>query len=263
MLSPNPTIMGILNLTPDSFSDGNKYSDPKIAIKRIEAMISEGAGIIDIGGESTRPGADPIDIDTEWERVHDILKAATKYDILLSIDTYKPEIAERALQNGAKIINDIATFEHLEEMVILAKKYSSDLVVTHNSRQQPFDKFNDLLSDIENKFESAIVTARELGLDPQRLIFDIGLGFGKTNEQDIELLKNFLNIRTKFSQRFMIGASRKSFMRLFNEQNTNDRLPCTLAVTLSTYLNGCDIFRVHDVHENYEVLKFAQTIYEK
>ncbi len=261
MISKNPIIMGILNLTPDSFFDGGKHHALGSAIKHIENMLSEGAQIIDIGGESTKPFGQPIDDDTEWNRVQNVLKIAVKYNIPISIDTYKTSIAERALQIGAKIINDIAPFEHLEEVIVLAKQYSADLIITHNSRKHYFQKSDDLILDIIHKFRLAITTSQRLNFDTKKLIFDIGLGFGKTDEQNIDLLKNLQNIREQFSQRFLIGASRKSFMRLFNEDTPNDRLPCTLAVTISSYLSGCDIFRVHDVRENYEVLKLVQSIY--
>lgn len=261
MLSEHPIIMGILNLTPDSFSDGGRYPNTTTAMEHIDDMISAGAEIIDIGGESTRPDAHPIDLDTEWARIKDVLACAAERNITVSVDTYKPIIAERALELGIKIINDIATFDHLEEMILIAKKYFADLVVTHNSRKKPFNNSDELVLDVVDKFKLAINTAETLNFDPSHLIFDIGLGFGKTNEQDIELLRRLHDIRAQFSQRFLIGASRKSFMRIFGEQASEHRIPCTLACTLSTYLSGCDIFRVHDVRENYEVLKFAQAVY--
>lgn len=263
MLSEHPKIMGVLNLTPDSFSDGNSYPDVESAAKRIEYMIAEGAEIIDIGGESTRPQAHPIDAETEWKRLEKVLGFAVKQGTPVSIDTYKPAVAERALAMGAKIINDIAPFDHLEEVIHIAKRYSADLIVTHNSRKHPFEKLEDLLIDIISQFQLAIKTAELCGYDPQGLIFDIGLGFGKTNKQDVALLRELKNIRAHFLQRFLLGASRKSFMKIFGEQTTETRLPCTLAATISGYLSGCNIFRVHDVRENYETLKFVKAVYGK
>ncbi len=261
MLDPNPQVMGILNLTPDSFYDGNSFLDTQTAVNRVNEMISEGATIIDIGGESTRPHCTAVDADTEWNRVKDVLLKISKYKTLTSIDTYKLQVAELALQNGVNIINDISTFSHLEDVLQLAKKYSADVIVTHNSRGIILSDNEKLMHDIISKFYSAIDTAKKYHIDDQKLIFDIGLGFGKNSEQCMFLIKNLKKIRQLFSQRFLIGASRKSFMHEFGECCAIDRLPCTLATTISTYLSGCNIFRAHDVKPNVEVLKFAQKIY--
>lgn len=261
MIYQKPIVMGILNLTPDSFSDGGKYRNTATALQCIESMIADGATIIDIGGESTRPNCEKIDEETEWSRIENVLQEASKFNALISIDTYKPVIAELALKNGANIINDVCTFDHLDEIVNIVKKYSAELVVTHNSRKNPFTNTHNLVENIIQEFQQAIDVAKKYNFDKQKLIFDVGLGFGKTAQQDIELLAQLKNIKSHFKQRFLIGASRKSFMHVFGENTPADRLPCTLAATFSAYLSGCEIFRVHDVKANIDVLNFAQTIY--
>ena len=263
MVSKNPTVMGILNVTPDSFSDGGNYVDAKSALVRLEKMMADGAGIIDIGGESTRPNCMPVDEKTEWNRLGPILKFATNYGIPISVDTYKLPVAELALKCGVSIVNDVCTFDHLDGMIDLVKKYNGDLVVTHNCRNYQVPEGRDIVQDVVEKFQFSIDRAERRDFDPNKLILDIGLGFGKTPEQEVELISKLGEIREKFTQRLLIGASKKSFMRIFGELTPDDRMPCTLAATIFAYMGGCDIFRVHDVRENVEVLKFAKKIWPK
>jgi dihydropteroate synthase len=251
--------MGILNLAPDSFFDGGSHGNVAEAVKHAEVMIAEGAEIIDIGGESTRPGCTPIDAETEWARLGDVLGELAKLDVKISVDTYKLEVAERALEQGAAMVNDICAFEHLDEVMDLVKRYGAELAAMHNGRNRP--STSHILAAIAANFQRAIDGASEHNFDREKLILDVGIGFGTTPAEDIEIISRLGELAGKFRERILIGASRKSFMKIFGEPTPADRLPCTLAATMSAYLSGCAIFRVHDVKANFAVLNFAKAVH--
>lgn len=259
LISQHPAIMGILNVTPDSFSDGGSYKTVGDALSRIEEMIGEGAQIIDIGGESTRPNGDPVDAETEWARVCEVLGRAAELGVKISIDTRKPSVAKLALERGASVVNDVCAFEHLGEIIALAKSYDAELIVMHNARSKP--PSGDIIADISASFYLAVAAANEYGFYRKNLILDVGIGFGTTPAQDIEIIARLGELTARFSERILIGASRKSFMRIFGEMTPADRLPCTLATTMAAYLGGCSIFRVHDVRANFDLLNFAGAAY--
>jgi dihydropteroate synthase len=249
--------MGILNVTPDSFYDGGSYEAVDDALKRAKAMVSEGAEIIDLGGESTRPNHTEIDGETEWSRIKDALAQMSKLDVKISVDTHKLDVAKLALEHGASILNDVCAFEHLDEAIELAKGYGAELVAMHNARTRPPSE--NIVKDIAESFQRAIATAKKHNFDARNLILDVGIGFGTTPAQDIEIISRLNELANGFRERILIGASRKKFMSSFGERTPDDRLPCTLASTVFAYLNGCAIFRVHDVGANFDALNFART----
>jgi dihydropteroate synthase len=253
--------MGILNLTPDSFYDGGRYSTVSAAVKRAEAMVAEGAEIIDVGGESTRANFTAIDVETEWSRISEVLIEIAKLGVKVSIDTRKPRVAELALEHGASVINDVYAFEHLDEIIELAKTYGAELIAMHNARSGPPPR--DIIEDISASFQLAVDSAKEHKFDSKNLILDVGIGFGTTPMQGVEIISRLGKFTDKFHERVLIGASRKSFMEVLGESTPIDRLPCTIASTIFAYLNGCSIFRVHDVKANFDALNFAKILYGK
>ncbi|MDR0595849.1 MAG: dihydropteroate synthase [Puniceicoccales bacterium] len=259
MIAEHPVIMGILNLTPDSFFDGGCYETVDAAVERAKKMLAEGAEIIDIGGESTRPGFTPIDAETEWLRIGDVLKKVSKLGVKISVDTYKPVVAKRALEHGATIVNDVYAFEHLDEAISLAKYFGAELVVTHNSRNRLLSR--DIIANVREDFQRAISEANKHNFDTKNLILDVGIGFVGTPVNDIEIISRLGELTNEFQERVLIGTSRKSFMKIFGEPTAAERLPCTLAATMVAYLGGCAIFRVHDVKANLDVLNFAKAMY--
>jgi dihydropteroate synthase len=259
VIAEHPVIMGILNLTPDSFFDDNRYETVDAAVERAKKMIAEGAEIIDIGGESTRPGFTPIDAETEWLRMGDVLERVSKLGVKISVDTYKPAVAKRALEHGATIVNDVCAFEHLDEAISLAEYFGAELIVMHNGRNKPPSR--DIIADVGEDFQRAISEANEHNFDTKNLILDVGIGFAGSPAHDIEIISRLGELTGEFQERVLIGASRKSFMKNFGEPTAAERLPCTLAATMAAYLGGCAIFRVHDVKANLDVLNFAKATY--
>jgi dihydropteroate synthase len=257
-----PQIMGILNVTGDSFSDGGNYIDFSAAIDHSLRMIENGADIIDIGGESTRPGALSVDLDAELERTIPIIQKIREFnkDILLSIDTTKYDVAKEALIAGANIINDISGLTFEPRFVDLAKDFKSDLVIMHMQGtprdMQKSPKYSNLLKEIYIFFEERIALANNLGLES--LIIDVGIGFGKTVEHNIELLRNlsyFDNLKAKK----LLGISRKSFLgKIFNIEIASDRDMETVIFHSLLLKNNIDIVRVHNV----KAIKSLKTAYE-
>ncbi|ACC98188.1 Dihydropteroate synthase [Elusimicrobium minutum Pei191] len=250
-----PLIMGILNVTPDSFFDGGKTADPFV---RASKLIEEGADIIDIGGESTRPGAEPVSFEDEKKRVIPVLKQikAAYPKITISIDTYKPKIAKLAVEEGADIINDPSGLAD-PVMADIAASSDTKLVVMHTrGTPQNMDKlteYADIVADIKNFFEKKIQECAREGLHTDNIILDPGFGFAKNKEQNFLLLKN-ISYYKSLGLPLLIGLSRKKF--LAKEGDTPaDRLEATLSANLYAAMNGADILRVHDVAETIKILE--------
>ncbi|MDZ7716754.1 MAG: dihydropteroate synthase [Balneolaceae bacterium] len=243
--------MGILNVTPDSFSDGGKFNQVDAALKRIEEMIEEGAAIIDIGGESTRPGAEPVSVHEEMERVIPILeKAIPKYTgTFFSIDTTKYEVARQALEAGAHFINDVSGLQEEPRFVDLCKAFEAGLIIMHSQgtpeTMQDDPSYNEVVSDIRDFFKKQLKKCR--GLD--NIILDPGIGFGKTQQHNIEIIKN-LDKFHNLGYPLMVGASRKSMIgRLLNNRDVDDRIIGSVVVHYHAMAKGAKIIRVHDVKE--------------
>lgn len=261
-LGERTLIMGILNVTPDSFSDGGKYNNFNSAINQAEKLISEGADIIDVGGESTRPGHTQISSDEEIKRVVPIIREIKKkFDIPISIDTYKYDVAKEALLAGADIINDIWALQYDNgEMAKLVKEFNVPLIAMHNQNNEIYDK--DIILSLKEFFEKTYKIAERYGIDKNKIILDPGLGFGKNAEQNIEIMARLDEICDLAP--VLLGASKKRFIgKLLNDLPFDERVEGTVATTVIGIQKGIDIVRVHNVLENKRACLVADGIYRR
>ncbi|MEI7640666.1 MAG: dihydropteroate synthase [bacterium] len=261
-------IMGILNITPDSFFDGNKYLAPDKAIDRAFEMIAEGADIIDIGGESTKPGATRVSEVEEIARIIPVIKSIKQknQNIIISVDTYKNLVAKAALEAGAEIINDVYAGQFDNEIMKTAAGYGAGYVLMHmqgtpeTMQNKPAYSKDGVIGDIKDFFAIRIGKAIEAGLKKENLILDPGIGFGKSVEHNLEIIKHLKDFKT-FELPLLFGPSRKSFIgKVLNLQTENERLNGTQATVTYGILNGADIVRVHDVRPTAETVKLTQAI---
>jgi len=244
-------IMGILNVTPDSFFDGGKYLAKEDAVKRGLEIQKEGADILDIGGESSRPGSPRISIEEERERVIPVIKELSKkIPIPISIDTTKPEIAEEALEAGAKIINDISALRFSPDMGLIAKKFGAGVILMH-MQGSPQDmqhnpQYRDVVNEVKEFLVDAIARAEHIGIDKDAMAIDPGIGFGKTLAHNLELLRRLGEFKS-LKKKILIGVSRKSFISGILDLPAEKRLEGSIASSLWAIFQGVDIVRVHDV----------------
>ena len=267
VLGPKALVMGILNVTPDSFSDGGTHNLVETAIAHARRMIDEGAAIIDIGGESTRPGATPVPVQEELDRVLPVIDALRSAGITIpiSIDTYKPLVADQALQAGANIINDVHGLQRFPEMAEIAVLHNAPVIVMH--WQPDRDQTRPLLDDMADYFATTVTIAAAAGLGADRLILDPGIGFAKSLAENYEALRNlrFLRsdaVRIHASAPILVGTSRKSLIGKLLGNTAQERLAGTIATNVIGYMNGGHIFRVHDVRAHSDALRVAQaTLY--
>lgn len=256
-------IMGILNLTPDSFSDGGKYNQIEAALQHAKEMIEEGADILDIGGESTRPGHIQISEEEEIERVLPVIRSLRKQfpHVLLSIDTYKWKVAEAALKAGVHILNDIWGLQYDKgEMAALAKKYEVPVIVMHNQNTEEYQE--DRVQTLRKFFEKSFEIAERVGLSKEKLLLDPGLGFGKGFLGDVELLGRLSELRDMGP--ILLGTSKKRLIgTLLQGLPPEERVEGTAATTVIGIQQGVDIVRVHNVKENKRVAMVADAIYRK
>ena len=254
-----PQVMGILNVTPDSFSDGGAFEH--VIGDRVRALVSEGATIIDIGGESTRPDADDVALDEEWARVAPALEAASEADVLVSIDTRKAEIARRALKAGARLFNDVSALTYDPDSLGVARMYAEaggSICLMHASgdpkTMQSKLAYDDVVLDIYDYLESRVRACEDVGISRQNLIVDPGIGFGKTVEHNLTLLRN-LSLFHSLGCSVLLGASRKGFIgTLSGEKDATQRGPGSIAVALQGARQGMNVLRVHDVRETVQAL---------
>lgn len=258
-------IMGILNVTPDSFSDGGKYLEKNTAINHALEMIDQGADIIDIGGESTRPFSDPVSLKEEISRVVPVIEGIRKKsDICLSIDTTKSQVATAALNSGASVINDVSAMEVDPLMVDVALKFDCPLIIMHmkgtpkNMQDDP--QYESLISDIKDYLLDRIDFIISKGINPKKIVIDPGIGFGKTVENNFEIINNLKHF-TSMDFPVLLGASRKSFIGISLNLPEEDRLEGSLAANIIGFQNGAKIFRVHDVAETNKALIIANKIF--
>ncbi len=254
-----PLLMGILNITPDSFYDGGLFFSEKKAIEHAYKLIEDGADIIDIGGESTRPGSIGVTLEEELNRILPILrKLVSEFDIPISVDTRKYDVAKISIEEGASIINDVSGLRD-ERMVELAKN-SDVMFVAMHMRGEPeymhkLPPSENIIEEVDSYFKK--ITSIE-GLDG-KLILDPGIGFGKNMEENFKILKNLDKFK-KYNAPILIGVSRKSFIGNFLGRDVKDRLSGTIAANLYSLLKGADIFRVHEVKENLDAIKVFYTL---
>lgn len=251
-------IMGILNFTPDSFSDGGKFNDIDIAIEHVRKMIEDGADIIDVGGESTRPNHTPVGEEEEINRVVPIIKAIRgKFDIPISIDTYKAKVAEKAIEAGADLINDVWGFKMEKDIAKVAAKYNVPCCLMHNRDNK---NYNNLMYEILEDLKESIKIAKEAGVKDENIILDPGIGFGKTYEQNLETMNNLQRLK-ELGYPILLGTSRKSMIGLTLDLPVEERVEGTVATTVIGIMkDACDFVRVHDVLENYRAAKMTDAI---
>ena len=262
-----PLIMGILNVTPDSFSDGGKFARFEAAVAQAMQMQNEGADIIDIGGESSRPGAEPVSAQDEMERVLPAIKEIRRLSpIQISIDTYKAATAEAALAAGANIVNDISALRFDPAMVDLLARTDVPVILMHmlgtprDMQQNP--TYTDCVKEIGDFFGERIEFCRSRGIGKERLILDPGIGFGKRLEDNLAILRELEQFK-RFGLPVLVGASRKSFIgKVAPERPAGRRLGGSIAAAVVAALHGADIVRVHDVAETVEALRVVQAIRE-
>ncbi len=259
--------MAILNVTPDSFSDGGKIVSVDAAVRQAERFIGVGAAILDVGGESTRPGSKRVLIDEEIDRVVPVIEAITdRFDIPISIDTTKAEVAEAALGAGAEIINDISGLRFDERIAEVAARTTAGLVLMHSRGEfeamHSQEPVADIVAEVSSGFRGSLATAERCGVSADSIVLDVGIGFGKTLEQNLELIGKLDRLIAEFPQYpMLVGASRKSFIgKILDDAPVNERLRGSLAAAAIAIWNGAKIVRVHDVAETVEMIKTVEAI---
>jgi dihydropteroate synthase len=260
----NPKLMGVVNVTPDSFSDGGQYLDPAAAIRHGEELVGDGAAILDVGGESTRPGAVEVDEAEELRRVEPVV-AGLAGKAAISIDTSKLAVAAAALNAGASIVNDVTAFQHDPEMAALCGDRGVGVVLMHmpgNPRTMQDDpRYDDVVDDVKAFLAGRMEFALGEGIAEERIWLDPGIGFGKTLEHNLELLRRLGELR-ELGRPLVIGTSRKSFIGKVDGSAVEDRIGGSLASAVLAAAEGADVLRVHDVAETAQALLIASTILE-
>ena len=250
-------IMGILNVTPDSFSDGGKFNQMDAALYHAEEMIRDGADIVDVGGESTRPGHTVISDDEEISRVAPVIEAIkSRFDIPVSIDTYKGKVTEAALKAGADLVNDIWGFKHDYRVAELTAQYGAACCLMHN-RSEP--TYQDYLNDVVADLKECVRIAKDVGISDDKIILDPGVGFGKTYQMNLEII-NHVDVLHSLGFPILLGTSRKSVIGQTLNLPTDQRVEGTLATTVVGVLKGCAFVRVHDIKENKRVIQMTEAI---
>src|SRR2546428_1783476 len=264
-LSRQGLIMGILNVTPDSFSDSGKFFTVEKAVEHGLRIVREGAQIIDVGGESTRPGAEPVAAEEELRRVIPVIEQlSAKIDTVISIDTSKAQVARAAIQAGASIVNDVTGGRGDEGMLRLIAETNSAFIIMHMQEtprtMQIQPRYADVISEIADFFRQQYARAIECGVDPMAIAFDPGIGFGKTLDHNLELLAQLERLRAD-DRPLVVGVSRKSFLaKLIDSPEIEDRPAPAVALTALLRVRGADVFRVHDVKENVSALRVTDAI---
>ncbi|HEX5400102.1 MAG TPA: dihydropteroate synthase [Verrucomicrobiae bacterium] len=262
---PRPAlVMGIVNVTPDSFSDGGKFMDTDTAVRHALKLVNDGAEILDIGGESTRPGAHPVPEKEELHRVIPVVeKLASKVKIPLSIDTRKPAVAHAALSAGASIVNDVAANRSQAKMWKLVSEFHAGYVCMHaqgtprTMQQRP--RYQDVVREVREFFVERLRKLTAAGLSPEQVLLDPGIGFGKTVEHNLALLAH-LGRFTTLRRPLLLGVSRKSFLGTISGADANERLPASLACATLVVESGARIIRAHDVLETIQALRMAEAV---
>jgi len=264
-VSRQSLIMGVLNVTPDSFSDGGKFFAAEKAIEHGLRMAAEGADIIDVGGESTRPGAESVAAEEELRRVIPVIeKLRAKIEVPISIDTWKADVARAAIDAGAAIVNDVTGGRGDEGMLSLIAETKSAFVIMHMQgiprTMQNRPQYEDVVSEVADFFRQQYARAIVCNIEPMAIAFDPGIGFGKTLDHNVDLLAQLERLRAH-DRPLVIGVSRKSFLaKLANSKEMKDRLAPAIALTSLLRARGADVFRVHDVKENVSALRVTEAI---
>lgn len=258
-----PIVMGILNVTPDSFSDGGRHLEPGDALERARRMVEEGADVVDVGGESTRPGAEPVDAAAEWERLAPVLRGLESLSVPVSVDTTKGEVAARALEAGAAIVNDVSGLRFEPAIADLAAGTGAGLVLMHmrgepRTMQEDTD-YDDLVGQVRDFLGRALGTAVERGCDPRQVVLDPGIGFGKSARDNLRLLARSGDFGVE-GRPVLMGPSRKSFIGAALDLPVGERAVASAAACVVSLVRGARIFRVHDVRQARRSLDMAAAI---
>jgi len=264
---PRPAlVMGIVNVTPDSFSDGGKFMDPGAAVAHALKLVAQGADILDIGGESTRPGAEPISETKELRRVIPVIeKLAPQIKIPISVDTSKPAVARAALEAGACIINDVGAATRTDfSMWKIVDEYQAGYVVMHTQgsprTMQNNPVYNDVVQDVGGFFTERLgLLMNEVGVPMEQVVLDVGIGFGKALEHNLQLLAGMRSF-TKWRRPLLVGVSRKSFIQKLLDVPVEERLPASLACTTLALVTGAQIIRTHDVPETVQAVRMTEAV---
>ncbi len=250
-------VMGILNVTPDSFSDGGKFNQLDLALKRVEEMIGEGADIIDIGGESTRPGHTVISEEEEIERVSPMIREIkSRFNIPISLDTYKSKVAKAGIVEGVDMINDIHGLRFDANMAPVIKDGNIACCLMHYRDKSGY---SNLIEDMKSDLTESIRIAKKFGIDNDKIILDPGIGFGKKYEDNLAAIRN-MGLFHDLGYPILLGASRKSFIGLTLNLDEKNRLEGTLATTVMAVMQGIEFVRVHDIKENVRVIRMTEAI---
>jgi len=258
--------MGIINNTPDSFSKDGLAGDFEAAVRRAEAMFSDGADIVDVGGESTRPGAEPVAANEERGRVIPIIETLSeRHPGRISIDTMKPEIAEAALFSGASTVNDVSGLRN-RGMIDVVAEHDASVIIMHMlggpRTMQVRPRYKDLVGDISRYLSERIAAAEKAGVNPRKIMIDPGIGFGKTKDHNLEIIARLGEFK-KLGKPIVIGVSRKAFIGKITGMSVEDRLEGSIAAATLAVIHGADIVRVHDVAPTVRALAVAQAIMDK
>ena len=265
LIGEKPLVMGVLNVTPDSFSDGGSYADPRQAVQHAIGMLQDGAEIIDVGGESTRPGAPKVSEQEELARVIPVIRALREVsDCLISIDTSKAEVARQAIEAGADIVNDVTGLMGDVNMSKVCAQEGVGVVVMHMQGMPDYMQskpvYEDVLREVRAFFEERYRTLVKLGVNPQSLCFDPGVGFGKTVEHNLQLLHGLSSLQVN-DRPLMLGVSRKSMIgAVLGLETAEDRDTGTVALTSLGRMAGAQVHRVHQVKPNFEAMRMAEAV---
>jgi dihydropteroate synthase len=263
---PGPVVVGILNVTPDSFSDGGVFLDPEAAADHATAMLDEGAGILDVGGESTRPGSDPVSQEEEIQRVFPVIERilSVRPEAMISVDTYRSGTASAALEAGASLVNDVTALRGDSRMASVIQEAACPVILMHMQGEpktmQKEPHYEDVVREVRDFLAERAEHAVAAGVRPENVIVDPGIGFGKNLEHNLALLRN-LDAIVDLGFPVLIGASRKSFIeKITGVREARDRVSGTVATTVLAYERGASFFRVHDVRANREALAVAEAV---
>lgn len=259
----HPCVMGIVNVTPDSFSDGGQYASTSQAVEHALQLVEEGASILDIGGESTRPGATPVGLDEELARVIPVIETLVKLvNIPLSIDTYKPQVMQAAIDAGISIVNDVNALQAPNALETVAKSYVGVCLMHMQGSPQTMQidpQYSDVVTEVSDFLFSRLNVTINAGIAHNRIMLDPGFGFGKRTAHNIALLKDLMRIK-KIGQPLLVGLSRKSVLGQVLGDNKTDRMAASIAASVVAAMNGANIFRVHDVKATVDALKVVAAI---
>lgn len=251
-------LMGILNVTPDSFSDGGRFIQEDAALKHVEQMIDEGADIIDVGGESTRPGHQQISEEEEIHRTASVIKQIRdRFDIPISVDTYKAKVAKAAIKAGAGLVNDIWGLKYDPQMAKLIAETGVSCCLMHNRDNTEYDNF---LEEVKTDMQESLKLAEKAGISEDKILLDPGVGFGKTYEQNLKIINNLSQFK-ELGYPLLLGTSRKSVIGLTLELPVTERVEGTLVTTVFAVLAGYGFVRVHDIKENRRAIQMAEAIW--